>query len=126
MNVVDSSGWLEYFADSPLASEFAPAIENAETLIVPSISIYEVNKRLLVQNLVALAAEALSIMREGIVIPLDDMLAEEASRQAIDNKLALADSIIYATGILHGATIWTTDKHFKGRPNVEYREKIGS
>ena len=125
MNVVDSSGWLEYFANSSLASEFAPAIEDAEHLIVPSISIYEVNKRLLAQGRHSVAADAMLLMQGGQVIGLDPSLAIEASRQALTNKLPLADSIIYATAIQHSATVWTTDSHFKGLPNVEYREKTG-
>lgn len=123
MNVVDSSAWLEYIADSPLASVFGPAIEDSEQLIVPAITIYEVNKRLLVQQRESVAADAMLLMREGKVVPLDALLAEEASREAVTNKLSLADSIIYATAVLHGATVWTTDKHFKNLPNVEYREK---
>ncbi len=123
MNVVDSSAWLEYIADSPLASVFGPAIEDSEQLIVPAITIYEVNKRLLVQRRESVAADAMLLMREGKVVPPDALLAEEASREAVTNKLSLADSIIYATAVLHGATVWTTDKHFKGLPNVEYREK---
>jgi toxin FitB len=123
MNVVDSSAWLEYIGGSSLASVFAPAIEDGEHLVVPSIAIYEVNKRLLVERRLKVAEDAMKLMQEGKVIPLDPLLAIEASLQAISNKLPLADSIIYATALLFGATIWTTDKHFKGLPNVEHREK---
>ncbi|HET6399934.1 MAG TPA: type II toxin-antitoxin system VapC family toxin [Candidatus Kapabacteria bacterium] len=123
MNVVDSSAWLEYIADSPLASEFAPAIENFEQLVVPSITLYEVNKRLLVQHRDSVAADAMELMQEGRVIDLNSSIAIEASRQAKTNGLSLADSIIYATATLFSATLWTTDKHFKDLPNVEYREK---
>ncbi|HWF45077.1 MAG TPA: type II toxin-antitoxin system VapC family toxin [Candidatus Kapabacteria bacterium] len=124
MNVVDSSAWLEYIGGSPLASVFAPAIEDGEHLVVPSIAIYEVNKKLLVERRLKVAEDAMKLMQEGKVISLDPSLAMEASQQAISNKLPLADSVIYATAMLFGATIWTTDKHFKGLPNVEYREKV--
>ena len=124
MNVVDSSAWLEYFADTPLASEFAPIIEDAFHLIVPAITIYEVNKRLIIQHRESVAEKAMILMQEGRVMDLTAALAIEASRQAALNKLSLADSIIYATTILHGAVLWTTDKHFKDLPNVVYREKL--
>jgi len=123
MNVVDSSAWLEYIAGNSVATTFAPAIEDAENLIVPSITIYEVNKRLLVQHRETVAANAMSLMREGRVIDLSAALAEEASRQASTNGLTLADSIIYTTALQYGAILWTTDKHFKGLPNVRYFEK---
>jgi toxin FitB len=121
MNVVDSSGWLEYFADSPLASEFSAVIEDAPNLIVPAITLYEVNKRLIVQQR---ERDAMILMHEGKVVDLTATLSIEASRQAALNKLHLADSIIYATTMLHGAILWTTDKHFKGLPNVAFREKL--
>jgi predicted nucleic acid-binding protein len=92
-------------------------------LIVPSITLYEVNKRLLVQHRDSVAVSAMTFMQEGQIIELSASLAIEASKQASENGLALADSIIYATAILFDATLWTTDKHFKGLPNIEYREK---
>jgi|ERR1700693_432813 len=45
MNVVDSSGWLEYFADGPNAAEFAKPIEATRSLLVPTLSLFEVFKR---------------------------------------------------------------------------------
>src|ERR1039458_5297336 len=113
MNVVDSSAWLEYFADTPLASEFAPIIEDALNLIVPTITIYEVNKRLIVQHRESVAKDAMIFMQEGRVVDLTAALAVEASRQAALNKLSLADSIIYATTILHGAVLCFCGEHLE-------------
>ena len=50
MNVVDSSAWLEYFTNGPNATFFAPAIEKTGDLIVPSLTLYEVFKRILQQR----------------------------------------------------------------------------
>ena len=123
MNVVDSSGWLEYFAGSELAEVFSPAIEDLQSLLVPSISIFEVHKRLLLQQGLAHAQRAIEVMKRGSVVPLSTEIAIEATHFSIDLKLPMADSIIYATADINDATIWTTDKHFKGLSRVEYRMK---
>ena len=66
MNVVDSSGWLEYFANGKKAAFFAPAIEDPSKLIVPTLSLFEVFKRVLQQRGEAPALQAWrSCTREG-------------------------------------------------------------
>ena len=124
MNVVDSSAWLEFFGEGPLASEFAPVLEDRQNLVVPSIVIYEVHKRMFLQLGADAAQKAVSAMRRGNFIPLDEDLAVEASNVSRTFKLAMADAIIYATARTHGAEVWTTDGHFKDLPNVRYFEKI--
>ena len=115
-NVVDSSGWLEYFTDSDRAPLFAAAIEDAENLFVPVISIYEVFKKVLRERGEDDALQVASMMQGGQLIDLDCALALEAAR----HLLPLADSIIYATAMRHAATLWTQDEHFKDLPNVRY------
>ena len=123
MNVVDSSGWLEYFADGPNADFFAPAIENVSELIVPSISLYEVFKRVLQQRSETEALRAVALMAQGSVIDLDLVLALNAAKLSVDLKLPMADSIILATAQAHDATLWTQDADFKGIDGVRYIEK---
>jgi toxin FitB len=118
-NVVDSSGWLEYLTDSERAPLFASAIEDAENLFVPVISIYEVFRKVLRERGEDDALQVASMMQSGRVIDLDCTLAMEAARYA----LPLADSIIYATATRHEATLWTQDEHFKDFPNVRYFPK---
>ena len=115
-NVVDSSGWLEYFTDSDRASLFATAIEDAENLFVPVISVYEVFKKVLRERGEDDALQVASMMQVGQLIDLDCALALEAAR----HPLPLADSIIYATAKRHEATLWTQDEHCKDLPNVRY------
>ena len=115
-NVVDSSGWLEYFTDSDRAPLFAAAIEDAENLFVPVISIYEVFKKVLRERGEDDALQVASMMQGGQLIDLDCALALEAAR----HLLPLADSIIYAAAMRHAATLWTQDEHFKDLPNVRY------
>jgi len=120
MNVVDSSGWLEYFADGPNADFFAPAIENIIDLIVPSISLYEVFKRVLQQRSEGDALQAIATMMQGHVVSLNDRLALEAAKISVENKLPMADSIILATARAHQAMVWTQDSDFEGLAGVKY------
>lgn len=115
-NVVDSSGWLEYFTDSDRASFFAPAIEDADNLLVPVITLYEVCKKVLRERGENAALQIASMMQTGRVVDLDSALALEA----MCHPLPLADSLIYATALRHGATLWTQDEHFKDLPQVRF------
>ncbi len=115
-NVVDSSGWLEYLADSDRSGLYAGAIEDAAHLIVPVISIYEVFKNVLRARGEDDALQIASVMQSGLVVDLDTSLALEAAR----HKLPFADSIIYATALRYNATLWTQDGDFNGLPNVRY------
>jgi len=123
VNVVDSSAWLEYFADGPNAGFFAPAIEATEELIVPSIVLLEVFKRLLRQRSENEALQASAVMRQGMIVDLDGALALSAAKAGVTSKLPLADSIIFATARHFDATVWTQDEDFDGLPGVKYRAK---
>lgn len=125
MNVVDSSAWLEYFSDGANAQEFAAAIEAPEELVVPSLTIYEVFKRVCQIKDEATAFEVLGVMLQGRVSDLTTGLALEAARVSLETGLAMADSIILATARAEGAMLWTQDAHFAGRDSVEYRAKPG-
>jgi len=122
MNVVDSSGWLEFFADGPNASFFAAAIQKPAELLVPSVSIYEVFKRILQQKEETDALRAVAAMQQGSVLPLDEGLALSAARLSLDAKLPLADSIMLASARTAGASLWTQDKDFEGMEGVRYFE----
>ena len=120
MNVVDSSGWLEYFTNGPNADFFASAILDADELVVPAISIYEVFKRILRDSSEGDALSMIAVMSKGIVIPLDMELSLDAAKISIDLKLPMADSIILATARAHKAILWTQDSDFRGLEGVEY------
>ncbi len=123
MNVVDSSGWLEYFADGPNAALFAKAIEATSKLVVPTLSIFEVFKRVMLQRGEDVALEAAALMRQGRVVPLDDALALEAARLSVAERLPMADSVILATARAHKATLWTQDADFENVTGVRYIAK---
>ena len=120
MNLVDSSGWLEYFADAPNADFFAVPIEAVNNLIVPTLCISEVFKRVYQQRGENSALQAVALMNQGQMIDLDVSIALNAAKLGLDFKLPLADSIILATARAKNAVIWTQDSDFKGMENVKY------
>jgi predicted nucleic acid-binding protein len=123
VNVVDSSGWLEYFANGDNASFFAPAIEDTANLLVPVVCIYEAFKRILQQRGLAAAQEHAADMYSGVVIDLDVTLALSAAKLSVEAKLPMADSMILACARAHQAVLWTQDEHFKGIEGVNYIDK---
>ncbi len=120
MNVVDSSGWLEYFIGGENDSFFAPVIEDTDRLIVPTISIYEVFKRILLDRSRDDALEAVALMYGSQIVDLDRTIALLAAELSFELKLPMADSIILATARSYSATLWTQDEHFASLPGVEY------
>jgi len=120
MNVVDSCGWLEYLADGPNADFFAAAIEDTDALVVPSLSIYEVFKRVLQQRGEGDAIQTVALMQQGRVADLDAATALKAARLSLDLRLPMADSVMLATARAHGATLWTQDADVEGIEGVQY------
>lgn len=123
MNVVDSSAWLEYFTDGPNADFFSAPIEDFKTLIVPTISLYEIFKKVLSDRGEAEAFKAIAQMKQGRVVDLDEDTAFSAARISIDCHIPMADSIVLATAKAHKAKLWTQDEHFNGMPGVAFHEK---
>ena len=125
MNVVDSSAWLEYFANGPNAQFFAPAIEKTSELLVPTLTLYEVFKRVLQQRDEDAALQAVATMQQAAVIDLDPTLAVAAARLSVEHRLPLADSVILATARSQDATLWTQDADFESMAGVQYRKHAG-
>jgi len=123
MNIVDSSCWLEYFAGSRVGDEVSSVIEDTDHLLVPSIIVYEVFKKLILELDEDKALYAIAHMKQGHIVNLDTDLAIYAAKIGKDNKLAMADSIIYAITKKYNALLWTQDKHFKDLKSVKYFEK---
>ena len=123
MNIVDSSGWLEYFANTKIAGFFAKAIENTGELIVPTIIITEVFKKILVEKDENDALYAIAQMMQGKVAELSVNIAINAAKFGKELKLPLADSIIYATARFYDASIYTQDSDFKGLEKVFFIKK---
>lgn len=123
MNVVDSSGWLAYFADEPQAKHFHKPLNDPSTLVVPTVSLYEVFKVVLRESTENDAVQAIAAMQKGRVIDLTPSLAIAASKLSLAHNLPMADSIILATAIEHEAVLWTLDSDFKDIRGVKYYPK---
>ena len=122
MNLVDSSGWMEYFSNGPQAVSFKKPIEDTKHLIVPVICIYEVFKKNLQFTDEKKALEITAVMRMGEIVPLDDQRALSAAVMSHAFKLPMADSIILAIAQEFKAILWTQDADFENFPNVKYFE----
>lgn len=123
MNVVDSCGWLEYFANGANAGFFAPALEETESLLVPSLCVFEVCKRIAMQRGETAAQQAAEFMSQGEVISLGANTAFAAALYSAKHKLPMADSLILITAQEHQATLWTQDADLKGHKGVKYKAK---
>jgi predicted nucleic acid-binding protein len=123
MIIVDSSGWLEYFAGSENGARFAPALQDSAGLLVPVICLYEVFKRVAQQRGEEEALKAAGLMMTGEVIDITRDIALHAAQLSMEHKLPLADSMILAAARLHNAGLWTQDEHFKGLEGVVYIQK---
>lgn len=124
MNLVDTSGWIEYFFGGGNASYFAEPIEQTQTLLVPVICMYEVFKKV---NLVAdesRALQAIAQMKQGCIVPVTEEIALKAALNSIKYKLPMADSLIYATAQVEDAVVWTQDEHFDRLPGVNYKQAV--
>ena len=123
MNVVDTSGWLEYFAGGPNAKHFAPLLQRPQELVVPTVTLYEVFKVVLREANENAALQAIAAMQKGTVVDLNPKLAVSASKLSLRHALPMADAIILATARAYEATLWTQDSHFKTIEGVRHIAK---
>ena len=124
MNIVDSSGWLEYFSDGPNSDQFAQPLQDPASLIVPVITIYEVFKVVLRESSENDAIQVVAAMQKGTIIDLTTSIAMNASRLSLQYKLPMADSIILSTAQSYECIIWTQDSDFENLPDVKFFPKI--
>ena len=121
MNVVDTSGWIEFLFEGSHASVFAPLIEDVDSLVVPVICLYEVFKKVNAVADEAKALQAIGQMKQGRVIEVTEAIALRAALISLKHRLPMADSLILSTAWSEQATLWTQDEHFAGLPGVEYK-----
>ena len=124
MNIVDSSGWLEYFSGGPNSDQFAKPLKDASTLIVPVITIYEVFKVVLRESSENEALQVVAAMQKGTIIDLTTSIVMNASRLSLQYRLPMADSIILSTAKSYECLIWTQDSDFENLPDVKFFPKI--
>ena len=125
MNLVDSSGWLEYFTSEPNAEFFAPAIEDTSQLIISPINLFEVFKVILREKGEGEALIVIAAMQQGKLVEFDTTIALSAAKLSLELKIPMADSIILATARNYNAILWTQDSDFENIPGVKFVKKKG-
>lgn len=120
MNLVDSSGWLEYLAGGPDAAFFAPALEATADLLVSTINLYEVFKRVLQQRGKDEALRAVALMQQAAIADVTAPISMSAAQLSVESGLPMADSLILATARAHNAVLWTQDADFEGIHGVRF------
>jgi len=123
LNLVDSSGWLEYFTDGKNANFFVQVIENTKELMVSTINLYEVYKKVLLEKDEDAALQAIGLMQQAKVVEITSSIAIMAVKLSCELKLPMAGSLIYSTARMHDATVWTQDVDFKDLEEVKYFKK---
>lgn len=123
MKVIDSSGWLDFFTEGPLAKVYAGHLENLSEIITPAIVLYEVYKIIKRERGEEDALTAVMQMGKTHVIFIDDVLVLTAADLSLEHGLAMADSIVYATALIHEATLVTSDSDLSQLPHVTYLKK---
>ena len=123
MNIIDSSGWLEYFSDGPNAKSYLPPLNETSSLIVPVITIYEVFKVVLRESSENEALQAVAAMQKGKLVHLTANIAMNAAKLSLRHNLPTADSIILATAQAYRCVIWTQDSDFRNIEGVKYFSK---
>lgn len=118
MILVDSSGWVEYFTDGPLADQFAPHLERLEEVVTPTIVMFEVYRIIRRRRSEEEAMRAIAQMQKTSIVDLDQFLALTAADVSVEHGLAMADAIVYATGRVTGAHTVTADADFAGLEDV--------
>jgi toxin FitB len=121
--VIDSSGWIEFFTDGPLADEYAAQLRKMPSVVTPVIVLYEVYKRLKRDLSEDDAIIAVSAMQRSVVVPVDQELALLAADLSLEHSLAMADAIVLATARRFSADLMTSDRDFEGIPGVIYLPK---
>ncbi len=126
MNIVDSSGWLEYFSGGPNSEHFSSPLQDPSSLIVPVITIYEVFKVVLREAGENAALQSIAAMQKGTVVDLTASMAMNAAKLGLQHRLQMADSIILAMAIAYKCTVWTQDSDFENLPGVNFFPKLGA
>ncbi len=123
MNLVDSSGWLEYLANGKNAKLFAPAIEKTNELLISTINLYEIYKKVLSEKDEHSAIQVIGLMQQAKVVEVNSTIAIQAAKFSFVQKIPMADSLIYITAKQYNATVWTQDVDFKDLDGVKYFKK---
>jgi predicted nucleic acid-binding protein len=118
MKVVDSSAWIEYFADAPLAAAFEPHLHDPDCVVTPTVVLYEVYRWARRECTDEEAMLMVGQLEQTTLTSLDGALAVVAAELSADHGLAAADAVVYATARISGYELVTADADFRGLKDV--------
>ena len=122
-SVVDTCGWISYFLKDGNADFFGAVIEQTDTLLVPSIVVYEVSKKISLAYEQSVYLQVMRYLKLGQFIGVDWDLMINAAAASKHYRLHMSDAIIWQTAQSHNALLYTQDAAFEGLPGVVYRAK---
>ena len=123
MVIVDSSGWIEYFIDGPLAAVYAKHLKDLTRVITPTIVVYEVYKKIKRERSEEDALSAISVMNRTVVVPLTESIALLAADLSLKHSLPMADAMVFATAVEKQCTLISSDGHFEKLEGVTLIDK---
>lgn len=123
MTLIDSFGWIEFFTEGPLAEKYAKYLQKPSEVIVPTVVLYEVYKKIKKEKSEEIALVAIATMQNARIVPLTEELSLSAADASLSHRLAMADAIVYASALQEGATVVTSDEDLKNLPHVIYFSK---
>ena len=123
MTLIDSSGWIEFFTDGPLASSYGSHLKELKNIVTPTVVLYEVYKVIKRQRSEEEALAAAAQMGKTHLVPLTDAIALTAADVSLAHGIAMADAIVYATAVTEKAKVLTSDEDLSDLPGVTYLKK---
>jgi predicted nucleic acid-binding protein len=121
--LVDSSGWIEYFTGGANANKYGGYLEQTSQVVTPTVVLYEVYKIVKRERTEEEALLAAAQIQKTRLIPLSESLALAAADVSLEFRLAMADSVVYATARTEDAELVTSDGDLRGLPGVTYLPK---
>ena len=118
--LMDSSGWIEFFTDGPLADRYTAYLTPRYQLITPTIVLYEVYKKIKRERGEETALLFAGRLNATQVVHLTESIALLAADLSLRHGLAMADAIVYATAKDQEAEVITGDADLKDLPGVVY------
>jgi predicted nucleic acid-binding protein len=125
MILVDSSGWIDFFTDGGNAAKYGSYLEKPSEVLTPTIVLYEVYKLIKRERTEEEALLAAAQIQKTRIVPLSDSLALAAADVSLEFRLAMADSIVYATALAEDAELVTSDSDLRNLPGVTFLPKAG-
>jgi toxin FitB len=110
--LLDSSIWIEIFRSGPLHRACERELKSAKQVVVPTLVLFEVYKKIALRASEDQALSALALITQHQIVDLSQEVALTAADLAIHHKMGMADSIVLAHAHTAQATLVTLNNDF--------------